>query len=73
MGEYAYDITASTDRRPENIEEVKKFKEWYDNTEPEIRLEEAVKIGFIEFRPNDDCYFLETVLDECRRLNHGSE
>ena len=69
MGEYVVEFTPK--HRPEPIHEATGFAEWYDRTDPENRLEEAVNLGFIEIQRGDDEYFLETVLDEARRLNHG--
>ena len=69
MGEYFVEFTPK--RRPELIHEITEFAKWYDRTDPENRLEEAVNLGFIEIQRGDDEYFLETVLDEARRLNHG--
>ena len=71
MGEFTYSITENTIPRPEAINETTGFANWYDRADKETYLTEAVNLGFIEFQEGDDCYFLETVLDEARRLNHG--
>ncbi len=71
MGDFTYSITDNTTRRNEVVNEAVEFANWYDNASAENYLDEAIDMGFIEYREGDDCYFLETVLDEARRLNHG--
>ena len=73
MSEYTYSITDNTKRRAEDAEAVAAYSNWYDNTDKENRLDEAISLGYIESIADDDRYFLETVLDEARRLNHGPE
>lgn len=69
MGEYIVEIKAKEWHEP--IHEAAGFAEWYDNTDPENRLEEAVKLGFIEAQSGDDDYFLELVLKAARDMNYG--
>ena len=69
MGEYIVEIKAKEWHEP--IHEAARFAEWYDNTDPENRLEEAVKLGFIEAQGGDDDYFLELVLKAARDMNYG--
>lgn len=69
MGEYTVTFKAKEWHEP--IHEAAGFAEWYDNTDPENRLEEAVKLGFIEAQRGDDNYFLELVLKAARDMNYG--
>ena len=69
MGEYTVTFKAKEWHEP--IHEAAGFAEWYDNTDPENRLEEAVKLGFIEAQRGDDDYFLELVLKAARDMNYG--
>lgn len=69
MGEYIVEIKAKEWHEP--IHEAAGFAEWYDSTDPENRLEEAVKLGFIEAQRGDDDYFLELVLKAARDMNYG--
>lgn len=69
MGEYTVEFKPKN--MSESIHETTGFAEWYDKTDPEDRLEEAVKLGIIEAQHGDDDYFLDTVINEARRLNHG--
>lgn len=69
MGEYTVTFKAKEWHEP--IHEAVGFAEWYDNTDPEDRLEEAVKLGFIEAQRGDDDYFLELVLKAARDMNYG--
>lgn len=73
MGEYSYSITDNTDRSPEDADKVFSYCNWYDNTEPKARLKEAIKLGYIEAEDGDEALFLEVVLEEARRMNHGPE
>ena len=69
MGEYTVTFKAKEWHEP--IQDITRFAEWYDNTDPEKRLEEAVKLGLIEAQRGDDDYFLELVLRGARDSNYG--
>ncbi len=66
-----YTVTLTPKSYVEPITETTGFADWYDSTDPDKRLGIALKEGVIECQAGDDDYFLETVLDEARRLNHG--
>ena len=71
MEENKYVVELNAKEWHEPIQDITRFAEWYDNTDPENRLEEAVKLGLIEVQNGDDDLFLEMVLKAAREMNYG--
>lgn len=71
MGDNKYVVELKAKEWHEPIKDITRFAEWYDNTDPENHLEEAVKLGLIEAQNGDDDLFLEMVLKAARDMNYG--